>query len=566
MSDRTTVKFEAPGPGPWEIDATHFPRPASRFGHDAVEAGFAKGFAYSCARYGLLLDRLQPGVVNGFLYNQPVPFGAPPGATKPPPKLVLQLLTRLVPKMRRRIADSHAAITQKRWREDLKRWDDEVKPRSIREHLALQNVDPRSLDDAALADHLRACSARMAKMVEQHHVFTITCSLPVGDFLVHASAWTGKTPGEVLQALRGSSPISNGVAVDELDALAKALRADEGARALLDGADPRATLDALVTAPGEVGAAARAYVAMVGHRCLGYDVSSRYALEMPEVLVRAIRAAMAGATGDEKAATKRRIAALREAVPEAHRAEFDELLEEARLVNRLRDERGHYSDGWSTGLARRALLEIGRRLVERGRIDDAELAVDASADEILALLAGQPGPTRDELAERARWRKTKTASDPDVPKWLNAPPPPPPPVEWLPEPARRSQRAVDAFLACLFGEAETAKHDERTVRGLPVSPGVYEGTARLVRDEADFAKIEQGDVLVARATSPYFNVVLPLLGAIVTDRGGQLSHAAIVSREYGVPGVVGTREATARIPDGARVRVDGDRGEVQVIG
>ena len=67
-------------------------------------------------------------------------------------------------------------------------------------------------------------------------------------------------------------------------------------------------------------------------------------------------------------------------------------------------------------------------------------------------------------------------------------------------------------------------------------------------------------------TTPYFTVVLPLLGAIVTDRGGQLSHAAIVAREYGIPGIVGTREATRTIPDGARVRVDGRTGEVRPLG
>jgi pyruvate,water dikinase len=57
-----------------------------------------------------------------------------------------------------------------------------------------------------------------------------------------------------------------------------------------------------------------------------------------------------------------------------------------------------------------------------------------------------------------------------------------------------------------------------------------------------------------------------LLSAIVTDSGGALSHAAIVSREYGIPGVVGTRDATERIADGALVRVDGDAGTVTVLG
>ena len=71
---------------------------------------------------------------------------------------------------------------------------------------------------------------------------------------------------------------------------------------------------------------------------------------------------------------------------------------------------------------------------------------------------------------------------------------------------------------------------------------------------------------LAPLTTPAINIVLPILGAIVTDRGGALSHAAIVSREFGIPGVVGVRNATRTIPDGARIRVDGDRGTVTVLG
>jgi rifampicin phosphotransferase len=74
----------------------------------------------------------------------------------------------------------------------------------------------------------------------------------------------------------------------------------------------------------------------------------------------------------------------------------------------------------------------------------------------------------------------------------------------------------------------------------------------------------KGDVLVTESTTEAFNILLPLLGAIVTDAGGLLSHSAIVAREYGIPGVVGTREATQRIEDGAVVRVDGDAGEVSL--
>ena len=71
--------------------------------------------------------------------------------------------------------------------------------------------------------------------------------------------------------------------------------------------------------------------------------------------------------------------------------------------------------------------------------------------------------------------------------------------------------------------------------------------------------------LQLRETEAY-NGILPLLGAAVTDRGGLLCHTATVAREFGIPAVVGTREATRRIPDGARVRVDGVRGEARVLG
>ena len=130
---------------------------------------------------------------------------------------------------------------------------------------------------------------------------------------------------------------------------------------------------------------------------------------------------------------------------------------------------------------------------------------------------------------------------------------------------KASARAVDTVIRELF-DVSTKKAAPKTVAGLPVHPGIYEGTVRIVTGPQDFNRLQQGDVLVTRSTGPSFNVVLPLLGAIVTDRGGQLSHAAIVAREYGIPAVVGTREATTMFADGARVRVDGDKGVVELIG
>jgi pyruvate,water dikinase len=126
-------------------------------------------------------------------------------------------------------------------------------------------------------------------------------------------------------------------------------------------------------------------------------------------------------------------------------------------------------------------------------------------------------------------------------------------------------RAMGIVMGEMFGTSD-AKHETNLVRGVGASAGVYEGPVRRVTGPSEFGRIVKGDVLVTESTSEAFNILLPLLGAIVTDRGGLLSHAAIVAREYGIPSVVGTREATSLLGVGARVRVDGDKGEVTVLG
>lgn len=563
MSETSALSFQPPGPGVWELETVHNPRPACKFTQEPMLEGFGPGFSASTARYGVMLDRIEPAFVNGFTYIQARPFGAPPGAKGPPPKVIFQILMRVIPKIRARLRTSHAAFENKEWRKDLDDWDTRVRPASDKAHREIQAVDPSALSDDALMGHVKVCRDQFRDMIKQHHTYTITCCLPVGDLLVHVSQWTGKPPGDILQVMRGSSQISLGIAHAELARLATAIRADDAAKTTLASKDPADVLEKLRADAGAVGTAMREYLDLVSYRTLGYDVSGKCAIEMPTVLVGAIRAAVSGERAAD-AGSKERVAKLRAEIPEEHKTAFDALLEEARFINRLRDERGHYSDGWATGLLRRALLEVGRRLVKSGAIDDHELAVDATYDELRALMAGKGGPSLEELKSRAKFRATRSVSDADIPRTLGGEPSGPPPAEWFPEHGRRAQRAISTFLDAMFKEPELSR-TAVSVKGLPVSPGTYEGPARLVDTESDFDRIKQGDVLVTRATSPYFNVVLPLLGAIVTDRGGQLCHAAIVSREYGIPGVVGTKEATKLVKDGDRVRVDGTNGEVTVL-
>src|SRR5919202_4924674 len=108
--------------------------------------------------------------------------------------------------------------------------------------------------------------------------------------------------------------------------------------------------------------------------------------------------------------------------------------------------------------------------------------------------------------------------------------------------------ARHAILENFYGRAGAG------LAGTPASRGRGEGIARVVRDQADFERIEPGDVLVTTTTTPAWTPLFPSLAALVTETGGILSHAAVVAREYRLPAVVGVAKATQTIPDGARIR------------
>jgi pyruvate,water dikinase len=520
----------------------HFPRPLTRYFQETHPPSFKRGTNDFARFYGMLIDGLQIGYVNGFGYNQMVPA---PDAEIP-----------------ERFQRAEQTYAQKLWREQLRDWDENRKPAAIAMHRELQAVEPDALSDNELVAYLTRCRDHHSAMIAQHMRFTAGAVLPTGDFLAHVGDWTGLPPSELLGLMRGSAEVSTGGS-GEMERLKKAFAEDPAARAALaEGGDPAQVLANLRSLEGEAGAAVSGYLDLVGNRLIdGFDIAEPSALELPDALLRSIRIAVSG-EAHVASDVEDRIAEVRARVPPAHQAEFDELLGEARLTYRLRDERGVYSDIWASGLMRRAALAAGRRVASRGRIATPQHLLDASLDEMCALVAGADGPSADELASRAEYRATWTAKD--VPPFLGPPAPPPPDLAALPPSVGRLMRATGIALGHVFGSSQ-AKNEEKILYGLAASKGVYEGPARRVSGPSEFGRIARGDVLVTESTTEAFNILLPLLGGIVTDNGGLLSHAAIVSREYGIPGVVGTREATERIADGVRVCVDGDAGEVTVL-
>ena len=536
------LRWDPPGPGNWNNDPVHFPRPVTRYWSEMHPEPFLRGTRDFMAYYGSLLDGLESRYVNGFAYNQMKPVDES--------------------EIPQRFARADEVFPQKVWR-------------GAAEGVGREGQAGR--DGAAPRDPGRR--SRRALRRRAGRLPPALCRAPRGDdHAAHALHGQRHRPDRRLPRARrpvdrkvtrraarphrGAAPVSAGSS-DEQEALIAAIGNDPAAQELLaSDDDPAAVFAALRELPGDTGAAVNGYLDLVGYRPLdGFDISEAGALEMPDALLRAIRRAASGegrAESDVEAST----ADIRSEVPEEHQAEFDDLLGEARLMYRLRDERGVYSDAWASGLMRRAALSAGRRVAERGRIQEPDHMVDASLDEMCALVTDSGGPSAEELAARAQYRATHTAKD--APPFLGDPPQPPPDPSGLPPGEARVMTAVGIAMGSLFGSSEE-EHTEDTLRGLAASQGVYEGPARLIAGPSEFDRIQQGDILVTPATTEAFNILLPLLGAIVTDSGGLLSHSAIVAREYGIPGVVGTREATDRIADGARLRVDGTAGEVTLL-
>jgi pyruvate,water dikinase len=557
-------RFEPPGPGVWQLDAAHCERPRSTWMNDMFGAAYSDGFRAGFARYGALLDTLEYRTVESYPYTSLRPLGAPPDAKGPPPKWLFKLLVALHPALRKRVRRAKVVIETRVWREDIEKFWRELPAEEAK--IAAVTAEPLdSLSDAGLVDHVERVHRLVSARFLEHFTEAPATMMPVGDFVAHAVRWTGCTPAEALAALRGHSPASVGGA-RALEDIAAAIGDDPGAEEILHGTGSAAAiLDQLRARDGAVGRAAARLLDRYGDVVVsGHDVTELRLLEMPDLVVSTVRARLGAPTrtDDARADADRSAAALRARVPETSRESFDELLAEARTAYPLRDARCGV-DFWALGAARRAILEAGRRLAARGRIERDDDVFDCTHGELVATLCDDGGPTAAVLAQRARWRRTGRIED--APAFLGGMPGEPPPPEWLPAGAARAAAAFGAYIGLIFTEGEGASQRDTAIRGLGASPGRRTGRARLVRTAADFGKLRQGDILVAPITTPAYNVILPLLGGVVTDRGGLLSHPAIVSREYGFPGVVGAKDATARIPDGALVEIDGDAGTVKVL-
>ncbi len=538
----TSIRFDPPGPGRWELEATHTGRrPVTAFLQPIQRSMMTDGSALICERYGLPLQRLRMEHVNGCAYLRAVPLGEGAKPRPVPPKAVLKLMVRLHPGLRRRNKIAAQAWRDKRWRTELDQWFGHDRAEIIAANRTLQAVDPAGLDDAALARHLDQAVAHLTRTFGHHGSTHGADVIPMGDYFAYCQRWGIPGP-QAAGLLSGSSPAST-EAANLLTPLAAAVAAS--------GRKP-ASLEELRGLGPEAAAALDAWLTDYSWRLItSVDLDVPTLAERPELLLNTVLAAI----DRRREPAVPDPAPVRALVPPGDRELFDELLAEARYGMRHRDDNSGICASWPGGLARRTLLEIGRRLTGRGLLHDAGHTVEMSPGELRTSLLHRTGLPADEIAERAARRRAIEAAGP--PAFLGAPEPAPP-ADVFPAPLARAATAMLAMVTAMAREPIAGP-----LHGTGIGTTTYRGTARVIAaGDSGLDRLGPGDILVTPFTTPAYNILAPLLGGLITEEGGVMSHAAFLARECGLPAVLGVAHATQLIGDGTAITIDPAAGLV----
>jgi phosphohistidine swiveling domain-containing protein len=325
-------------------------------------------------------------------------------------------------------------------------------------------------------------------------------------------------------------------------------------------ADDARLLDALEAHHGEAGLAvlpdfpafAREFHSFLdrhGHRELDFDAYHPTWVEVPHIVLDQLRLLATRAGVDDtdvaKEDLKRKVIqtetelAVVNAAPEKLRYLVQEIIRLARSYTAL-DDLEHYQTTRLTLPLRRALKELGSRLVSAGVLDQAEEVYFIPFQDLdQAIRAADPDALRPLRALAATNKAAYTAAVERTPEW-----------EYGSSTGAAEQTAA--------GEADGA------ITGTPGSPGEVEGEVFVVHSPEDFSSFPEGAILVARTTNPAWTALFYQASGVITESGGALSHGAVTARELGLPAVMAVRNATSRFTNGQRVRVNGSRGSIVV--
>jgi len=211
-----------------------------------------------------------------------------------------------------------------------------------------------------------------------------------------------------------------------------------------------------------------------------------------------------------------------------------------------------YIDQGANAHVRQVLLAIGRKLVAAGVLDAPDDVVYFRYNELRVFMGNPAGMDGRAIVAKAMAAREKAYTFR--------------PKEWVGT-VTATQLAFPYLN--LWGFPDKFYRKESTVagqiNGIGASPGVVEGIARVVLHEDQFDDVRAGDILVCQMTNPAWVVLFTKIVGLVTDAGGTVSHPAVLSREFGIPAVVGTSVGTEQIKNGDRIRLNGTTGLVEIL-
>ena len=500
--------------------------------------------------------------IGGWRYTRVVPL-VDRGGPQPPPWL-LPLLFRVLPPMRRRAATAVAAVQADVPGQLIERWYTKWRAGLGARAAALRAAELTTLTDENLSQHLDAAIALADDGARIHFRLHAALTVTLGELADTCRELLGWGDDQIFDLLSGTSTASTEPAV----ALTALVALVQRSPAFEYRAGTAEDVEAVLADDPEIATAFADYLSRYGHRCLTYDLADPTLAERPEIVRDLVwcqldpnttgSEAQVADRGERAAAQARTLLAGRSAVD---RDRFERALARASRAYPVREDNEHSTVSVPLALVRRAALEVGRRLAERGQLATAGDIVFLEATEVSAAL--RDGTDRRALVQRRQGERAWILAHPG-PASYGKDPGPPPPLTGLPAEARQVNEAflwaVDRILAPSSQVGEEPGH----LTGIAASPGTRCGPARVIKDESEFHKLRAGDVLVCPVTSPVWSVLFPSVAALVTDTGGALSHPAIIAREFGIPAVVATRNATAVLRDGQAVVVDGAAGIVRI--
>lgn len=436
------------------------------------------------------------------------------------------------------------------------RWRDEGLPAYLATIDEWRTVDPAEAADAQLLAGIRALALADARYWFQ--VALVMGIAKVTDGLLNAFLTSRLVPGNLTSGvfLRGF-PSKTLEAQRDLEAIARRIQADPALRDRIMATPTDDLLDAVLGQPdlGAVRADLERYLETYGHTIYTLDFVQPTQGEDPLPVLLSLKALVGDGSYDiaaRQAAMARARAQQEQATPASlgplHRWLFRKFLRWAQEFGPHREEALFYMGAaWPT--LRGFALELGRRLVAAGslRRPDDVFYLDSTALGGVCT-GGGVALTRPELGRLAtRQRELRAAR-------MRLHPP-----GMVPEQSRWRIGPID------MSAWETQKrnaHDADALEGFAVSPGRVTGPASVILSPADFADMQPNSILVCPTTTPAWTALFTQATGLVTDIGGILAHGSIVAREYGIPAVMGTGNATRRIVTGQPITVDGDAGAV----